>query len=207
LPAKFNCFLSASFRRQDERLLAFFRNLLEQHFNVLCAKADNNADLLDKILPQIRASEVVFAIFSCRNRIGDDMIVPPDVLIESGIAMAWGLDVYGFVEEGVSEAQQGILRFSRKAYPRFHRRGLETKRGEFDDYIVDVKERLSKEVRQPYEHTQAVKEVTIYSDGYGAIRSQHTVQFHSDTPDFIANQRYGGGGSAPKALIFPRSIN
>lgn len=168
-------FLSCSFGEEDKDVVEFFTNILNEEFEVLWAKPQDRTDILEKIFPKIRGSEAVFVIFSKRDKIQDkkSWVVPPNVLIEPGYAKALDRPIFGVVEQGVKEKEQGILRFSSRNYPRFKRTSLESKRNDFKDYIKAIKKELSKEISIPYDYTYAVKDTTIHRNGYGMIRHQY----------------------------------
>lgn len=199
-------FLSCSFREEDKDVVEFFTNILNEEFEVLSAKPQDRTDILEKIFPKIRGSEAVFVIFSKRHKIQDkkSWVVPPNVLIEPGYAKALDRPIFGIVEQGVHEKEQGILRFSSRNYPRFERTSLEPKRNDFKDYIKAIKKELSKEISIPYDYTYGVKDTAIYRNGYGVIRIQYGLRCLEDRlPMIITEHAVKLGKTAKKGSILP----
>ena len=198
------CFLSCSFRDEDKEVVTFFKNLLEESFTVATAEPEDRTNLYDKIFPKIRASKSFFAIFSKRAKvIRSTWAPPPDVLIESAFALAHNLPLFGFVEEGINEQQQGLLRFSATNYPRFKRDDLEHRRIQLRAYIKAAAEQLGREITNPYDYTNVIKEVCVYRNGYGVSRTQCSVEFNKDGAEFAARHSFGPGRSARKRLVLP----
>lgn len=199
------CFLSCSFQDGDKGIAAFFKNLVEEEFEVLTAESEDKTDIYEKIFPKIRASRACFAIFSKRSKVEgkDEWTPPPDILVESGFALAHHLRIYGFVEIGIEERQQGLLRFSSTSYPRFDRDRLESRRREYKRYIKEAAKELSQEITNPYDFTHIVKEVTIYRSGYGVVRHQYTAEFIRNVNDLATDHIFSGGDSAKKGFSLP----
>lgn len=204
--AKIRSFLSCSFQPEDKGIVCFFNNLLEEYFEVATAEPEDHTDIPGKIFPKIQASQIHFVIFSRRDKIEgqDAWTLPPDILIESGYALAVGRRVFGFVESGIDERQQGLLRFSSTNYPRFERNKLEANRTEFKNYIKAIVRDLNKEIIHPFAYRYVTKEVTIYNNGYGLVRNQYTIEFSKNQSGVIAKHFVGAGRSVKKGYALPQ---
>lgn len=195
-----SCFLSCSFREEDQDLVNFFTHLLDETFEVLTAQPEVSTDLYDKIFPKLRSSNIFVGIFSKRGT----EAVPPDVLIEAGFALANQKRILGFLETGVDERQQGILRsLNMRNYPRFDRTKLESGRLTFKNYIEAAARELQTIIQNPFGCTHVTKEVTIYSNGYGVIRNQCVVDFSKRVTKIIIPHGLGGGNSAKRGYRLP----
>lgn len=195
-----SCFLSCSFREEDQDLVAFFQHLLEEQFEVLTAQPEISTDLYDKIFPKLRSSKVFVGIFSKRGT----EAIPPDVLIEAGFALAHQKRILGFLETGIDERQQGLLRsLNMRNYPRFNRNKLEAARTTFQDYIQAAARELQTVIQNPFECTYVTKEVTIYSNGYGVIRNQYAIDFNKNVTTIIIPHGLSGGSSAKRGYHLP----
>ena len=199
------CFLSCSFQPADKGVLTFFKNLLKETFEVLTAESEDETDVRGKIFPKIRPSRAVFVIFSRRDKIASSKkwTAPPDVLIEAGFALALQHEVFGFLEEGIDERQQGLLRLCTTNYPRYDKNDLENKRDQYKLYIQRAAEKLGDQSPYPYDYTHLMKEVTVYRDGYGVVRNQFTLKFYTDTKTIVSEHMLSGGKSATKGYSLP----
>ena len=203
--AKPSCFLAHSFRAEDEYIVTFFTNLLEEHFEVLTAKPEDSTDIYNKIFPKLKTSRACFGIFSKRSKVQDEdhWTPPPDILIETGFALAHGQPIYGFVDWQIEEHQLGVLRFSPRSYPRFDKNALEANRTQFRNHIKNAAQDLSAQIITSFDYTNVTKEVTVYRNGYGVIRNQYTVVFNRDLRELVARHSLGGGRSAKKGYVLP----
>lgn len=201
-----SCFLSCSFQPQDERVAAFFKSVLSGHFDVLTARSEDSIDIYDKIFPKIASTQLFFAIFSRRNRIHGTKkwTAPPDVLIEASFALSRRKTICGFVETDIDEQQQGLLRFSSRNWPRFNRANLEDVMVDSRSYVTAALNAIAPVVTASYEYSHNTKEVTIYKDGYGVIRTQYTIEFNRAVNDILLHHNVSGGRSAKKGHSLPR---
>ncbi len=97
------CFLSGSFRSEDEDVFRWFRKLLEaMDFNVVDAHKPEPRPPEDKVRSLIQASDVVVALLTHQEKIENQQLwtAPEWVLNEIGMAFAENKPVALFLEEG-----------------------------------------------------------------------------------------------------------
>ena len=93
------CFYSHSFRQEDKSVVEWFREFLEAFPGIeLVEVGDENRPPLDQVERAIAGSELFCTVITQRNG-----AIPQWISTEIGLARQHGLEIFAFVEEGISD--------------------------------------------------------------------------------------------------------
>ncbi|MBN1384734.1 MAG: hypothetical protein JW983_07640, partial [Elusimicrobia bacterium] len=192
-------FLSYSFDKKDEKVMNWFKNLIEgniQGCEIVTAKRPKYSVIWEKIEKIISPCPVVLGILTKNQKIANknEWKTKGWILSELGYGFGKGKDIPAFVEEGVKDI--GIV--SNKEYISFNRHNLDTKKKDMIDYLKSI---IFPFEDQTYCFDTSEKMTCVYKSGLGVCQNIVNLRVTSDKFSQIEHM-ISLGDSAAKNLKF-----